>query len=141
MADTLTSLVPGDKLPDTLPAFPDKGFAFAWAEEHGGKIPAYGKDAQGTIVLLGYWHGNAPLFNHFYGILQHSTIPPQWREVDSKTAFEINNNDPSKRTFTIDPQTKEKVWTDHPGNNGMTNQPNWNWAPKRPKDKPNKLNH
>ncbi|EON2339022.1 hypothetical protein ACLLKL_001992 [Escherichia coli] len=143
MADETLHTLPDTGIEATLPAKPDSAYAYAWAQAHGGKIAAYG--LTGTTpnikaVVIGYWVCAAPVRNPYDGIFHHSTVPPQWRSVDSKSAFEINNNDPAKRTYTIDPATGEKVWTDHPGNNGMTNQPDWNWKPEQLAAKPNKLN-
>lgn len=134
---TLDTLPADGSLPATLPAHPDTELAYAWAKANGGKIAVYVLDA-GNPKIAGYWEGNAPARNPYDGIFHHTTIPPQWREVDSKSAFDIFNVR-DNRTFTIDEHTGEKVWTEHPGLNGMENQPDWDWKPDQLPAKPNRL--
>lgn len=145
MADATLGTMPADgKLPTTLPAYPDRTLALAWASEKHETVTAYelsGTTPNIVAIPVGRWVVNAPIINPYTGEAKPSQIPPQWRSVDSKSAFEINNNDASKRTWVPDPADKtKKKWTDNPGNNGMTDQPNWNWTPPQPKQKPNKLN-
>lgn len=119
MADETLDTLPADgSLPKTLGPHPDRELAYAWASANGGKIAVYDltgpKDSR-KATLVGYWVANAPIRNPYDGIFHHSTIPPQWREVDSKTAF------------------------DHISKGVVAKQPDWSWAPARPADKPNHL--
>ncbi|ENW4943673.1 hypothetical protein ACFLMW_003824 [Salmonella enterica] len=119
MADeTLQSLGTDNKLPDALNGKQDSTLAAAWAAAKGGKIPFFtltGAAGSKVATLAGYWVGNAPIRVAGTGEMQPSTIPPQFRAVDSKTAFDL-------------------IPKDKP-----TTQPDWSWKPAQPKQKPNKL--
>ncbi|EIW6162806.1 hypothetical protein MF451_003803 [Salmonella enterica subsp. enterica serovar Saintpaul] len=139
--DALTSLDSNGKIPDPLGPYPDRALAHELCAKNGGKVAAYALNnaTPKKAVVIGFWVGNAPVLNPYDGQPKASTIPPQWRAADSKSAFDIFNVR-SNRTFEIDPKTGEKIWTDIPGRNGMENQPDWSWAPEQLPAKPNKLN-
>lgn len=103
--DKLTDWKDGDPLPKDLTGiFPTSALAVAWAKENGGKIPCYTLVA-GAATLQGYWVCDRPIRNPYDGIFHRSTVPPQWRSVDSKVAFDVNSH------------------------GVVADQPNWDWTP------------
>ncbi|ECN9265201.1 hypothetical protein ACLMYS_003858 [Salmonella enterica] len=143
MADQTLDTLPADgKLPSDLPAHPDRELAYAWAADKHETVTVYeltGKAGSKVATPAGQWVVNAPVMNPYTGEPKPSLIPPQWR-AKGKSAFDMFNNRPADRTFTIDEHTKEKKWHDNKAINGMEHQPDWSWKPDRPADKPNKLN-
>lgn len=111
MADeTLDTLPQGGKLPDTLPAHPDSALACAWAAANGGRIGAYaltGTTPNLKATLAGFWVGSAPMVNPYGTDLRPSLVPPQWREVKDRSAFDL-------------------ICEETPA---PTAQPDWNWNP------------
>lgn len=88
MADTLTTLPADGKLPDTLTGFPDSALAQAWCAEKGGKIGFYAL-VNGTAELQGYWVGSGGYRHPQTGQMVPSTVPPQFRTIDSLNAGEL----------------------------------------------------
>ncbi|HGX3709864.1 TPA: hypothetical protein ACNEJR_004681 [Escherichia coli] len=89
MADVLAKLPADGKLPDVLGDYPDQALAEAWCAQHGGKIPFYTLDKNGTAELVGYWTGSAGYRHPQTGQMVPSTVPPQFRAVDSLNSGEL----------------------------------------------------